>query len=92
MTELNDELLRRARDLGAASYVSAYIHLMMRELGVDDTDNQAVNALASEMIEPINLATEAAFRALMADTVGMDHALDRLRRHLDEITPKIKPM
>jgi hypothetical protein len=65
---------------------------MMRSLGVDDTDNAAVNALASEMVEPINLATEAAFRTLMADTVGSDQALERLRKHLDEITPKIRPM
>lgn len=89
MARLDEDELRLGRDVGAATYVSSYMHLMMRELGVDDSDLDAVNALAANMVEPINIATEASFRALMGDTVGMDAALKRLQEHLDEIQPVI---
>lgn len=89
MTVLSNEQLQHARDLGAASYLSAYVHLMTRVLDIDDSDNVAINEMASTMVEPINIATEAAWRALMGDTVGMDQTLKRFREHLDEIHPII---
>ena len=62
--DLSDAELTKARDLGAATYLSAYVHLMARNLGVDDRDHQGINAMAGALVEPVNLATEAAFREI----------------------------
>lgn len=74
---LSDEVLELARDLGAATYLSACIHLMARHLGVDDSDDEAINAMATQMIESVNLGTEATWCALMSDREGMHRALER---------------
>lgn len=79
MKQPDDATLRQARDLGAATYMTSYLHLMMRELGVDDSDNVAVNAMAAEMVEAMNLATETTFRALMKDHEGVEKTLEKFR-------------
>lgn len=86
---MTDQQLKDARNLAGSTYLGAYVHLMCRALKVDDSDMESVNAMALQLVEPLNLGVEAGWRALMGDTVGMDQTLDRLRRHLDEITPII---
>lgn len=63
------EDLHGARDLGIVTYLRAYILLMMKELGVADEPDTSdgVNAMILVAIEPINLATEAIWRAMMQD-------------------------
>lgn len=85
MDFLSDEQLENAQSLGAATYLSAYVRRMARELGVDDSDKNAMNLMAVEMVESVNLGTEAAWRALMNDRPGMNDALDRLRKTLENL-------
>lgn len=85
MTPLSDAELIKARDLGAATYLSSYVHLMARNIGVDDSDDEGVNAMALQMVEAVNLGTEAAFRALMNDRSGMENALVQLRDALETL-------
>lgn len=82
--------LELARDMGAATYLSSFIWLMSDQLGVKDLTNDSVNAMAILMIEPLNLATELAFRKLMGDEEGVTDAILRLRRAIDLLpTPEI---
>lgn len=83
--DLSNEELEDARDLGAATYLSAYVHLMARRLDVDDSDTVAVNQMAVAMIPVINLATEAAWRASMKDRTGAHKALKDLRDRIMEM-------
>lgn len=86
--ELPREELERGRDLGAATYLSAYIHLMLRELGIAHfaSDTAGVNSMVEQMVEPMNIATEAIWRALMDDHSGeMEKVLERFRESLDAI-------
>lgn len=80
--ELSREELERARDLGAVTYCGAYVHLMGRELGVDTSDKESLNHMLLQMVEPMNQATEAIWRALMNDHVGKEEALIRFRKSL----------
>lgn len=85
-TSLNDQELRHARDLGAATYLTAYVRLMARELGIETEafDQKQINAMALDMVEATNMATEAAWCALMKDRQGVDSALKRLSIHLKQ--------
>lgn len=84
-SHLPREELERARDLGAVTYCGAYVHLMGQELGVDTSDKEALNHMLLQMVEPMNQATEAIWRALMNDNVGKEEALIRFRRSLLEL-------
>lgn len=75
--------LELARDMGAATYLSSFIWLMSDQLEVKDLTNDSVNAMAILMIEPLNLATELAFRKMMGDEEGVADAILRLRRAID---------
>lgn len=77
--------LEKARDLGAAMYLSAYGHLMARELGIDETDNEGIKRMMLQLIEPMNDATEAMWRALMEDEDGMYKALRRFEDRLHKL-------
>lgn len=79
------EELERARDLGAAAYCAAYIHLMARELGIDESDTDGIRTMLVQMVEPMNHATETIWRALMNDNLGKEQALIRFRQSLLEI-------
>lgn len=82
---LSDDDLKRARDLGAATYVTAYVTMMAKELGIKDIDLAAANALAMHMVEPLNLATEATFRKLMEDDAGTADTLRRFHMALKQL-------
>jgi|RhiMethySRZTD1v2_1073278.scaffolds.fasta_scaffold567419_4 hypothetical protein len=79
MTDLDDADLEYTRDLGASTYLSAYVHLMSRKLGIDDSDNEAVNGMALQMLDTLNLSTVAAWCGLMNDKDGVENALKELR-------------
>lgn len=85
-TKIPREELERMRDLGAVAYHSAYIHLMAHELGVDVSDTEFISDMVVRMIEPMNLATEAIWRAMMNDHSGeIEKVLERFRESLDNI-------
>ena len=58
---------------------------MARAIGVDDIDRDQLKALALQMLIPVNIATEAAWCALMHDREGMDKKVDELRTVLDSL-------
>lgn len=90
MTELDNVELEHTRDLGAITYLSAYVHLMSRKLGIDDSDNEAVNGLAIQMIDTLNLSTLAAWCGLMNDRQGAEEALNELKGTVDALYAPIK--
>lgn len=73
------------RDLGAVLFFGCYVRLMMRELGTDDTNQDAVNAMVLPMVMPMNAATNAMWCALMNDDKGRDEALERFKACLEGI-------
>ena len=82
--------LQKAKDLGFATYLSAYVQLMGRNLGItgDDPDagtQQALNQMALTMVEPMNLATEACWRALMHDHRGAKDKIQRFEEALKQL-------
>jgi hypothetical protein len=79
------EELERTRDLGAVTYCRSYILLMARELGVDMADTKTANSMTLQMVEPMNHATEAIWRALMEDHEGKERALERLQQSLERL-------
>lgn len=82
-SSLSDEQLERARDLGGATYLSAYVTLMSRKLDIDIIP-EALRPMVLKMIIPVNLATEAAWCAQTNDLAGMNRTLERLRVLLEE--------
>lgn len=82
-SSLNNVELERARDLGGATYLSAYVTLMARQLGLDDADKEALRAFALQMLIPVNLATEAAWFALMHDDEKMNERIQELQAVLN---------
>lgn len=74
---MTDAELARARDLGGATYLSSCCHMLARKLGVDDLDNEAINAMALKMLPALNIAMETAWRGLMHDDEGMTLTLKR---------------
>lgn len=81
-TELSNSELQLARDMGAATYLSAYIWLMAEQLEIKDLDNESVTAMALTMVDALALSTEATFRALMSDRTGVQDAIRRLQQEL----------
>lgn len=86
MTEeyLSGEQLLQARDLGAATYLSAYIHLMARGMNIV-LDKREANAMAVEVVHAMNHATQGMWCALMKDGHGMRNAIALYQAQLDEI-------
>lgn len=86
--ELSVEELEALRDQGAAIYMSAYLQLMARHLGVYAglTDTDGLNAMAMAMVEPLNLATRAMWYALMNDH-KLDEALFEFRESVSNLHP-----
>lgn len=82
-SSLSTEELEYARDLGAATYLSAYIHLMSRALKVDSSNHIEVNLMAAQMVEPLNHAVEACWRGMMNDRSGMFEAMVRFRKAVE---------
>jgi hypothetical protein len=85
LSEVPSEELKRARDIGAVAYLRSYILLMAREIGVEMEDTKTANSMTLDMVEPINHATEATWRALMEDTEGRDEAVERFRQSLERL-------
>lgn len=85
------EELERARDIGAVAYLRSYVLLMARAIGVEMEDTKAANSMTLEMVEPINYATEATWRALMEDTDGKEEAIERFRQSLRAIDGTREP-
>jgi hypothetical protein len=52
---------------------------MSRQLGVDDSDHEAVNTMAFEMVTILNLSTQAGWYALMGDRKGLLGVLEQFR-------------
>lgn len=84
-SDMTNKQLEFARDLGGATYLSAYVHLMARELGVDDSDLVSVNDMALPMLEPLNIALECCWRATMKDHAGQAEAMGRFRRAVEAL-------
>jgi hypothetical protein len=86
---LSDVELEHARDLGAATYLSAYVNLMARRLKVEDSyTKEAVISMVAEMVEPINLGTQIAWCALMNDEDGANTRLEELRITVEKLLEK----
>lgn len=66
-------------------YLTAYGHLMARELGIDETDDAGIKRMMLQLIEPMNDATDAMWRALMEDRDGMYKALHRFEDSLTKL-------
>lgn len=84
-SSLSDSELYRARDLGGATYLSAWVHLMTRKLGVDDSDLVSVNDMALSMLEPLNHAMQACWCSMMKDQPGMADAMGKFRRAVEAL-------
>lgn len=82
---LSTEELEQSYEMGMAMFCSAYVQLMTRELGIDVQDKEALKPMILQMVEPMNDATEAVWRALMHDHLGKEEALIRFRKALLEI-------
>jgi hypothetical protein len=64
---------------------------MARELGVDDSDYSAIQAFVEQMVEPLNIATEAIWRALMNDSPeDMEKVLERFKDSLKAIRDEVQ--
>lgn len=74
--------LQNRQYLGAVVYLSAYLMLMHRELGVDDASDEYLRMTTLQMVMPMNHATEAIWRALMKDADGMEKAVQEFRAAL----------
>jgi hypothetical protein len=85
---LSQSELERARDLGAATYASAYVRLMSIHLGIANASQEAINEMALQMVEGINFGTQAAWCGLMGDQDGINNALEQLRESAKALTPK----
>lgn len=86
---LSEEELKSVRDLGCASHLAAYVHLMIRTLGISpDPSNESVNLMVIDMIDPVNVAVEAAWRAMMQDRPGVIDAMRRQQTQLEKIIAK----
>jgi hypothetical protein len=58
---------------------------MSRQLGVDDSDNEAVNVMALEMVDVLNLSTQAGWCALMGDRKGLLKVMDSFRSAVETL-------
>ena len=90
MEELTKEAITRMRDLGAAAYLRGYVHLMVRELEIDESDTEGMNHMLLLMVEPLNVATEAIWRAMMKETPEeMEKVLERFKAELDKVRQEV---
>lgn len=87
---LSREALQEMQARGASLYLDAYVRLMARALGVDAVNAEVLGMMVM-MIDPLNHATEAIWRAMMKDGVGALGALDRFKESLDEFSKKDTP-
>lgn len=86
MQDLSQPEIERIRDLGAVAYLRGYVNLMARELDIDTSDIEGMNHMVVLMVEPLNVATEATWRALMNDKPEeMEKVLGRFKESLDKI-------
>lgn len=86
LTKASREEIERIRDLGAVAYLRGYIRLMVRELEIDESDVEGMNHMLLQMVEPLNIATEAIWRGLMNDKPEeMEKVLARFKESLDQI-------
>lgn len=85
---MSREELKRARDLGAATYFSAYVQFMASHLEVTNATQTEVNAMALAMTEPMNQAMTATWCAMMNDISGRNAALVEFKRELDKLRPQ----
>lgn len=83
--DMSDEDLKRSRDLGGATYLSAYVRLRARELGVNQEDFLGLREVALKMLPAINLATEAAWCATMTDRAGVKEKMKALETELHKM-------
>jgi hypothetical protein len=74
--------LMHKRDLGAILYLSCYLQMMHRELGIDDVSDEYLRMTVLQMVMPMNHATEAIWRALMHDETGVEETIQRFRESL----------
>lgn len=85
----DDETLRKSQELGAATYLTAYIVRMARAMDINsqqfEADTEGVNQMVLQMIEPLNHATAAIWCALMIDATGRDLAIERLTVALEAL-------
>lgn len=88
MTDLSREEMEKARDVGATVYLSAYVHLMGHHLHIADPTKEAFNTIAELMVDPLNLATEATWRAIMGDQEGCDQVMAQLKAGLEKLKPE----
>lgn len=65
-------------------YLSAYVNLITRHMGLDGT-NEEMNALAVEMVDTVNLATQIAWCALMSDPNGVSKGMEELKTTVDKL-------
>lgn len=85
--EIPTHELQSKRDLGAVIYLSCWLQLMHRELGVPPANSDYLRMTALQMVMPINYVTEAAWRAMMNDRKGADEAVENLRNCLESLYP-----
>lgn len=86
MQDRSKEEVERIRDIGAVAYLRGYIRLMVRELGLDESDTEGMNHMLLHMVEPLNVATEAIWRGLMKDKPEeIEKVLARFKESLDQI-------
>lgn len=90
MQDLSNEAVKRIRDLGAVAYLRGYIRLMVRELDIDESDTEGMDHMLLQMVEPLNVATEAIWRALMSDkSEEMEKVLARFKESLEPLQTPI---
>lgn len=58
---------------------------MSRQLGVDDSDKEAINVMAVEMVDILNLSTQAGWYALMGDRKGLLKVMDNFRSAVEKL-------
>jgi hypothetical protein len=83
--DLSREELKQAQIMGATAYMMAYVRLMAIEMSVEVT-SEDIRGMILEMVDPLNHATEAIWRALMKDYDGSNEAVDRFKESLDKMT------
>lgn len=81
---LSDEELNRAKLLGAATYVSAYLRQMARAIGAE-VDDEGLNVMVVELIDTLNAATMAMWGAVVGDELVMRRGQDEFKRELEKV-------
>jgi CRP-like cAMP-binding protein len=82
---LSREALERTRDVAVVVHLKCYFHMMMRELGLDDSDDEMVAAMAVRMVEPMNEAINAIWGVVVRDEKFKQDALESFRQSLEEM-------